>query len=79
MASCERCTWWEKYFDGDEFQQPLGACMRHPPTARSTVSSYCHPDQPKSSTVYLNDGIFPSTTPEDYCGEHDEVDDYIED
>ena len=67
-VSCEDCAWWNRFYKGDDVNQSIGDCMRHPPTAESTISKTVPVEGIRE--VYFHRGIFPCTRPTDYCGEH---------
>ncbi len=66
-TSCKDCKWWNEFYGGDGVNLSIGDCMRHPPTAESTVSKTVPVEGIRET--FFHRGIFPCTRPTDYCGE----------
>ena len=75
---CDTCLSWHKYFDGDDRNQALGDCMRHPPSAENTLQMVT-PTNEEIRPIHYHRGLFPTTSALDYCGEHELTDEAISD
>jgi hypothetical protein len=66
---CGACKWWTNH---DAKNSDLGECRRYPPAMGLSVRSFpppSGPDGPALDTVRPQDGGWPLTFPDDWCGE----------
>ena len=64
MENCKGCRFWLNW---DAENTNFGECHRFPP--RMMTVRECGPEGPSAATVRPEDGGWPLTYPDDWCGE----------
>ena len=57
QMACKHCAWWS------DRNQPLGECHRSAPIMRK-------PPDAGISAIWFDNGLWPTTNPNDFCGEY---------
>jgi len=68
MKRCKDCKFWEGFIDDDE-KESLGQCRKHAPKLRALLLSDSIKDNDDDGESIGREGIWPDTTPDDWCGE----------